>query len=454
MSLIKQIINIKKAIFKKNEDGFFNLLEEKANLIKENEEQEKAILKAEQRVQQTEVSDNNTTQQQISFYDMKELFKDFQKLKPAFNYKNIKTNSFDAMLTGREVYEELGINVYNAGSFSPFVREFVLLSNKIGCFFISMLNLTYQSWMYRQNPLIDKIISYFLIKGFSNIHIEKINDKDEEENNEDENIKKANVLLQKNNQVIFDALLQAEKYGGSYIVINKEDLKNYNKYDLKDKKSNSFTFKDDQEYNKNNVITILGSLKPDNEQDKKLLKGWSFGWFDRYWNDWLYCMKKKAVINEILNKQQMCFVYSDHLKDKNDFNKSGFLAQEIVDKTSSMTNNSVMSCFITASLFFRSVLLVVFVFCLQLRNDSLCPWIATMSHFHKFPNSAMPQFSFQFMIGSNQHLIILLCTCLFETFLIILSCTQLICCTKTLHAFGVLAVQAVWYGSKVVVSVI
>ena len=345
MSLIKQIINIKKTIFKKNEDGFFNLLEEKVDLIKENEEQEKAILKAEQQAQQTEVNNNDTTQQQISFYKIQELFKDFKSLKPAFNYKNIKTNSFDAMLTGREVYEELGINVYNAGSFSPFVREFVLLSNKIGCFFISMLNLTYQSWMYRQNPLIDKIISYFLIKGFSNIHIENINDKneEEEEDDEDENIKKANVLLQKNNQVIFDALLQAEKYGGSYIVIDKEDLKNYNKYDLKDKKSNSFTFKDNQEYNKNNVITILGSLKPDNEQDKKLLKGWSFGWFDRYWNDWLYCMKKKAVINEILNKQQMCFVYSDHLKDKNDFNKSGFLAQEIVDKTSSMTNNSVMS---------------------------------------------------------------------------------------------------------------
>ena len=172
MSLIKQIINIKKAIFKKNEDGFFNLLEEKVDLIKENEEQEKAILKAEQQAQQTEVNNNDTTQQQISFYKIQELFKDFKSLKPAFNYKNIKTNSFDAMLTGREVYEELGINVYNAGSFSPFVREFVLLSNKIGCFFISMLNLTYQSWMYRQNPLIDKIISYFLIKGFSNIHID------------------------------------------------------------------------------------------------------------------------------------------------------------------------------------------------------------------------------------------------------------------------------------------
>ena len=79
--------------------------------------------------------------------------------------------------------------MYNAGSFSPFVREFVLLSNKIGCFFISMLNLTYQSWMYRQNPLIDKIISYFLIKGFSNIHIENINDKKVKEENKDENIK-------------------------------------------------------------------------------------------------------------------------------------------------------------------------------------------------------------------------------------------------------------------------
>jgi hypothetical protein len=207
-----------------------------------------------------------------------------------------------------------------------------------------MLNLTYQSWMYRQNPLIDKIISYFLIKGFSNIHIEKIKSKDEnEDENEDENTKKANVFLQKNNQAIFNALLQAEKYGGSYIVKNKENLENYNKYDLKSKKNNSFTFKDNQTYDKDNIITVLGSLKPDNEQDRRLLKGWSFGWFDRYWNDWLYCMKKKAVINEILNKQQMVFVFSDHLKDKNDFNKSGFLAQEIADATSNMTNNSVMT---------------------------------------------------------------------------------------------------------------